>query len=187
MSKIADLQLRIAAVPDGFWGPVSIAAVQKHLRALAPKVNPWPSSKETSLRAFYGEPGDESNLVRINLGSTWIMHTDEGAKTITSTRCHRKVASSLTRIFENLSALGYNRSLSYDGCFNDRPMRGGTRKSTHAWGIAVDIDAANNGNLTPWPVRAKMPIEVMEVFAKEGWISAGAFWGRDAMHFQATQ
>jgi hypothetical protein len=27
----------------------------------------------------------------------------------------------------------------------------------------------------------------MEEFAKEGWLAAGAFWGRDAMHFQATQ
>jgi hypothetical protein len=32
-----------------------------------------------------------------------------------------------------------------------------------------------------------MPIEVMECFAREGWLSAGAFWGYDAMHFQATQ
>jgi hypothetical protein len=27
----------------------------------------------------------------------------------------------------------------------------------------------------------------MEEFAKEGWLSAGAFWSRDAMHFQATK
>jgi hypothetical protein len=32
-----------------------------------------------------------------------------------------------------------------------------------------------------------MPIQVMEEFAKEGWLAAGAFWGRDAMHFQATR
>jgi hypothetical protein len=32
-----------------------------------------------------------------------------------------------------------------------------------------------------------MPIEVMEEFAKEGWLPAGAFWSRDAMHFQATR
>jgi hypothetical protein len=32
-----------------------------------------------------------------------------------------------------------------------------------------------------------MPLEVMEMFAQEGWLSAGAFWGRDAMHSQATK
>jgi hypothetical protein len=32
-----------------------------------------------------------------------------------------------------------------------------------------------------------MPLEIMEAFAREGWLAAGAFWGRDAMHFQATR
>jgi hypothetical protein len=32
-----------------------------------------------------------------------------------------------------------------------------------------------------------MPIEVMEEFAKEGWLPAGAFWSRDSMHFQSTR
>jgi hypothetical protein len=36
-------------------------------------------------------------------------------------------------------------------------------------------------------MRADMPLEIMECFAREGWLSAGAFWGYDAMHFQATQ
>jgi len=27
----------------------------------------------------------------------------------------------------------------------------------------------------------------MEAFAREGWLSAGAAWLRDGMHFQATQ
>jgi hypothetical protein len=32
-----------------------------------------------------------------------------------------------------------------------------------------------------------MPLEVMEFFAVGGWLSAGAFWLRDSMHFQATK
>jgi hypothetical protein len=32
-----------------------------------------------------------------------------------------------------------------------------------------------------------MPLAVMEEFSREGWLAAGAFWNRDAMHFQATQ
>jgi hypothetical protein len=56
----------------------------------------------------------------------------------------------------------------------------------HARGAAIDLLADTNGNLTAWPVAARMPFAVMEAFAREGWLSAGAFWGRDAMHFQAT-
>jgi hypothetical protein len=66
-------------------------------------------------------------------------------------------------------------------------MRGGTRPSTHARGIAIDLAPVWNGNATPWPAKATMPLAVMEQFAREGWLPAGAFWGRDAMHFQATR
>lgn len=52
---------------------------------------------------------------------------------------------------------------------------------------AIDLDPDNNGMRDSWPVRATMPLEVMEAFAKEGWLSAGAFWGYDSMHFQATR
>ncbi len=65
-------------------------------------------------------------------------------------------------------------------------MRGGSTPSLHARGAAVDLDPDYNGNLVSWPAKAAMPLEVMEAFAREGWLAAGAFWGRDAMHFQAT-
>ena len=66
-------------------------------------------------------------------------------------------------------------------------MRGGSLPSLHARGAAIDLDPGTNGLHTPWPTRATMPLEVMECFAREGWLAAGAFWGRDAMHFQATR
>ncbi len=183
MNRIQTLQARIGATPDGFWGPQSIQKAQSHLRRLMPSRVPWPDSSDKSLRAFYGNPGDEDNLVSIPLGGEWTV----GDKVATKTRCHRKVADSLTRIFAELVRQKWNKVLTYDGCFNDRNMRNGIRKSTHAWGISVDLGAGNNGNLTPWPVKATMPIEVMEIFAKEGWLSAGAWWGRDGMHHQCTK
>ena len=69
---------------------------------------------------------------------------------------------------------------------NNRSMRGGSLPSLHARGAAIDLMPDQNANHTPWPSAATMPMEVMEAFAREGWLSAGAFWGRDAMHFQAT-
>ena len=66
-------------------------------------------------------------------------------------------------------------------------MRGGSRPSLHARAAAIDLDPGNNGLVTHWPMKATMPLEVMEAFAREGWLPAGAFWSRDAMHFQSTQ
>jgi hypothetical protein len=37
-----------------------------------------------------------------------------------------------------------------------------------------------------WPVSADMPLEVMEAFAREGWVGLGWLIGRDAMHYQTT-
>jgi hypothetical protein len=75
----------------------------------------------------------------------------------------------------------------YAGCYNPRPMRGGNRPSKHSWGSAIDLDPDHNGLKTSWPVAATMPIEVMEEFAREGWIGLGWQIGRDSMHFQPTR
>ena len=76
--------------------------------------------------------------------------------------------------------------LDYYGVYNPRATRGGSVWSMHAWAIAIDLDANRNKNQSHWPVASHMPIRVMECFAREGFTAAGAFWGRDAMHFQAT-
>lgn len=162
---------------DGFWGPKSVAKCQAYLKRLMPSPNPWP--KQSQVREFFGEPGDENNLVTIDVPKGF---TYDG-KPVTKMRCHKLVAESLKRILPKILPF----VTVYDGCFNFRKMRGGSSYSMHSWGIAVDFDAGNNGNTTHWPTRATMPIEVMEEFAKEGWTPAGAFWSRDAMHFQATQ
>ena len=66
-------------------------------------------------------------------------------------------------------------------------MRGGNSYSMHAYGIAIDFDPDTNGMHDKWPTVATMPLEIMEFFAAEGWLSAGAFWGRDAMHAECVQ
>jgi hypothetical protein len=75
----------------------------------------------------------------------------------------------------------------YCGIFNFRNKRGGTSLSVHAWGAAIDLDADDNSFRDPWPLVADMPLSIMEEFAREGWQSAGAFWGYDAMHHEATR
>ena len=182
-TEIKAIQSKIGAVPDGFWGPKSIAACQKYLRSLMPSPNPWPKSDQASLTKFYGAAGDESQLV--NLPAPVPMYYE--GKRIKTIRCHRLVATSLARALTDAHSYAGEVVAIYDGCYNNRPMRGGSLPSLHARGAAIDFDEANNRNHVSWPVRAKMPFVVMEAFAREGWLSAGAFWGRDSMHAQATQ
>jgi hypothetical protein len=180
--QIMAMQKRIGVAPDGFWGPKSIAACQQHLRRMMPKAFPWPMQDQASLTRFYGAPGDESQLV--NLPAPVAMRYD--GKRIRSIRCHKRVASSLSRALAAAHAVAPEVVADYAGCYANRPMRGGTLPSLHARGAAIDLSPSTNGNRTAWPVNSTMPLAVMEAFAREGWLSAGAFWGRDGMHFQAT-
>ena len=183
MKRIKAIQERIGTTPDGFWGPKSIAAVQAHLRALMPKDSNWPGASQSALQGFYGSPGDESKLVSMNVEGLGIKYDGKPVKSI---RCHDRVADSLKRVLESLAKTHPEILAQYAGVYNSRPMRGGSLPSLHARGAAIDLAPATNRLSQSWPVSADMPLEVMEAFAREGWMSAGAFWGRDAMHFQAT-
>jgi hypothetical protein len=187
--EIKAMQRRIGVEDDGFWGPVSIEACRRHLLALMPFPNPWPKTDQASLRAFYGNPGDEENLVTIEFPYPMFY---EGKK-VTRTRVHKKCALSLSRVLEKVGSLYVpavpevaEEAQDYNGVYNFRPKRGGTSWSLHAWGAAIDLDADDNTFRDAWPVVADMPMQIMECFAREGWKSAGAFWGYDAMHHEAT-
>lgn len=182
--QIKAMQTRIGVTPDGFWGPKSIDACKAHLRRFMATPSPWPQTDQKSLTKFYGRAGDESRLVAMQNVPQGLLYEGKQVRTL---RCHDKVARSLRTILAQLCDKFPAIAAQYDGCFNDRLMRGGSLPSLHARGAAVDFDPDDNANRQSWPISATMPLEVMEIFAAESWIPAGAFWGRDAMHFQATR
>jgi hypothetical protein len=189
-TQIKIIQETVGTEPDGFWGPKSIAATQRYLRSLMPKPNPWPKQDQISLTMFYGSAG---NVPLAKVGVPYKMYLYNGPETVRSLTIHEKLAASLERILQELgkrykteedrTAAGINR---FFGTYVVRNMRGGSLPSLHARAAAIDFDYNRNGNHTHWPTRSNMPLAVMEIFAREGWLSAGAFWSRDAAHFQAT-
>lgn len=182
--EIKAIQTYLGIEADGIWGSQSIAASEAHLKSLMPSPHPWPESDQSSLQAFYGSPGDESKLVNLNVEGLGLKYEGDPVKTV---RCHHKVAESLYRVLTSLSETHPEILAKYAGVYNNRSMRGGSTPSLHARGAAIDLWPEENGNNEHWPNVAEMPFEVMEAFAKEGWLPAGAFWNRDAMHSQATQ
>lgn len=187
-AQILALQIAVSTPADGFWGPKSTAAAKSHLRRIMDAATPkWPASDQASLRDFYGRPGDEDNLTGLPAPEGVIVHYE--GKPVQTIRCHKRVAESLRRVLISLAAIpdGKEILLDYAGCFNNRSIRGGTTPSLHSYGAAIDFAPGDNGNHTHWPTGATMPLAVMECFAREGWLAAGAFWSRDAMHFQATR
>ena len=154
-------------------------------------LNRWP--KYSELTEFYGEPGQ--NLVMVSLPfplrPSWALH-----QTVYRTRVHAKVADSIVRVQRSiLSAYGMPaiRKLHLDiwgGCYSPRPMRGSTRLSTHAWGIAWDTDPLRNA--LRWDrERAHLARPEYAAFWKawtdEGWVSLGKARDFDWMHTQACR
>lgn len=114
-------------------------------------------------------------------------------KTVNSIRCHRAVAPRVQSIFDELhSHYGYPKLKElgidlYGGCFAFRAMRGGTNWSSHAWGIAIDLDPERNGLKTPWAKSQFSKPEyapMIAIFEKYGFYSYGKEKGYDSMHFE---
>ncbi|UXO94008.1 M15 family metallopeptidase [Pseudanabaena phage Pan4] len=115
---------------------------------------------------------------------------------IRSHACHELIAPHLTSIYAQAAAhYGEKRfrDLGLDlfgGCYNDRPMRGSTRRSTHAWGIAVDVDPARN-QLRWGADKAVLDGPDYEAWWKiieaHGAFSLGRKSNYDWMHFQFCQ
>jgi len=153
----------------------------------------WPHDDTQSLIAFYGDPrqpGFTRNLVLVV--PPWPM-TYEG-RPIRGVQIHRRCAESLKAVFDAIAAaVGYDWSklppaaTCFDGSYNFRPVRGSSRLSCHAFGAAIDLDAAHNPMNTAGSLGTMSPV-VIEAFKRQGWYWGGDFSVRkDPMHFQAAQ
>ena len=110
----------------------------------------WPANTTKALEDFYGPAGGvkcTQGLVRLPI--PFVLAWDPQAS-INMFRCHGRVAQAFTNIFKeavhHYGSVEYRRLRldRFGGCFNNRNMRGGSRKSTHAYGAAVDLDPENN-------------------------------------------
>lgn len=189
--EIQSIQKRIGAEPDGWWGPNSMESCQRHLRSLLPHPSPFPSPATEKMAEYYG-PAGEVPLVQVPVPYRMRLYDED--KLVKAVTIHERLAPSLAGIFSDIIAVfptpqDRDRAgvTKFFGSFVNRPQRGGTRPSKHAFGAAIDLDATRNGLHTPWPTKSAMPLEVFEVFARRGWVGLGWLIWRDAMHFQATQ
>lgn len=162
-------------------------------------MNNWPKQDRASMCAFYGNPdanGDGlsdrpwevNNLTTIKPPYRMVLAWDP-SKTLSTIRCHKKVAESLLRVLNGIlahygsqEAVEKARMHLYGGCWSFRPMRGGNALSVHSWGAAIDLDPEGN----PFGGKVTMPVAVVDLFAQEGWTWGGPWRKSDGQHFQAA-
>lgn len=108
--------------------------------------------------------------------------------------CNRDLITPLSGAFRALILSGHVAELqTWDGCFNIRNVRGKNSPSLHSWGIAIDMNAANNPlGLTREQILARglKPFSpgFIDCFRRTGF-HCGADWTSrpDFMHFQLAR
>ena len=148
---------------------------------------------DLQIEAKFGQPGDASNFVVIDLPYPMRIAWDT-KMVVKKMQCHKLAAEPFKKVFADLLA---NYGLTelqrlgialFGGCVNIRTMRGSkTKWSRHAWGIAIDLDPARNGLKTKAPVAQFSKPEykaMIDIFAKHGFIGYGPAKDYDWMHFE---
>jgi hypothetical protein len=162
-------------------------------------MNKWPSYDD--LKAFYGDPDKNSdgrpdisweaqNLIRFKPPYPMYWSWDKTiVRNITlHIKCAPAFVAALEDIRDNFNEFDRKR-FQLDQCgggYNFRLMRGGNRLSVHSYGAALDLAPEINWLGRRYDAKLNMmPMQVVEIFAKQG-ISWGGKWSRpDAQHFQA--
>lgn len=105
------------------------------------------------------------------------------AVTVDKILCHKLMVPVFEQVFQQIVAQDLQaKVLTYGGCFMYRSQRTGAKLSTHAWGIAIDLNPSTNQQGTP----GDMDAGVIQVFRNNGF-EWGGDWPlprRDGMHFQ---
>lgn len=149
----------------------------------------WPVQVQEELLKYYGPVGMNQTLVTSPYPLKIAWKTD---KAITKFSCHEKVADSIVRVLtrvvdhygDDISNLGLDL---FGGCLNVRKMRGGTKWSTHAWGIAIDWDPARNQlrwNCSRANFCSPIYDKWWDLWEEEGAVSLGRIRDYDHMHVQ---
>jgi hypothetical protein len=98
--------------------------------------------------------------------------------------CNKDMIGPLSQAFKNLIDRGFVKELkTWDGCFNIRNKRGLQSMSLHSWGIAIDVNAFENG-LHQVP---KLSAGFVKCFTDAGFTWGGNWARKDGMHFQLSK
>ncbi len=187
---IKRVQLIVGVKADGIIGTKTRSAIARYFGDASLPI--YPSKGQIrSNRSIFGAAGQVS---LVSLNPPYPLYYD--GRLVTSIRVHERIAHGVELALKRvLSHYGAKRVRElgldvYDGSYNNRSVRGGTASSMHAWGIALDFNAARNGN----SVRGKNALFSSADYDHWwlAWLSVGArpfglFNDRDYMHVDFTK
>ena len=151
---------------------------------------------QAQIEAKYGKANKTGAGYLTSLQLPYPMFLNWDTKTtIKSFQCHKLIKDRLFNVFNDillhygLDEIKRLQLDDYGGCFNYRLMRGGTKLSTHSWGISIDLDPDRNLlKETSATARFARPEykPMIDIFYKHGFLSLGREKNYDWMHFETA-
>ncbi len=151
---------------------------------------PWPRFLQilapAALKDRFGEFAvrlDRGDAVVVEPG--WKRRNVVGASVpiLGAVSCHREMIPALRRALRELERRGLERLVDrgdYAGCYTPKDIPTTGAVSRHAWGIAIDLNAAAN----PYGDRSTQDRRLVEVMERNGFAWGGRWPTPDAMHFE---
>lgn len=211
-TTIKSIQKFVGVTADGIYGINTANGILKKLQAQSSpliqkyidkpvyitkmeyKTTLLPQSVIRKGNSKFGKAGNESVLVSVPVPENYPLKYD--GKKVKTIRIHNLVADRLEAILKDVIN-HYGEDIEkvapaiciYDGSYYFRNTRGGSSQSIHSWGLAIDMDAANNP-LSWGRDKARLAEPIYEPFWKiaeaHGMASLGKRDNRDWMHGQFT-
>lgn len=165
----------------GDWSRLASPCGWVSSRFLAPPLLTPPSGL-AGLEQMFGKPtSPECSAGRIQLPSPLKIGWMNAQVTILA--CHAEMEGVFSQLFAEIYAKDLWRKIkTYDGIYSPRKIGRTGKWSTHAWGIAIDLNAATNRQGAP----GDMDRDLVMTFESHGFVWGGDWAGakKDAMHFQ---
>lgn len=189
-----DIQKTVGATPDGKIGPRTVSGIITRLKITVPEPvkakYSWPT--QAQIRSGNSIFGKRGAIPMKKIVPPYPLKYD--GKVLSSISVNEKIADAVLEVLQKvLDHYGLEKIQKlkldvYDGCYADRSTRSGSLPSMHAWAIALDFDAADNGNTVKAPkaLFSKSDYDYWFQCWREVGATGGFDWNRDWMHVQFT-
>ena len=137
---------------------------------------------EELLKKLYGK--DKKSIEKNLLQVEWV----DGTKLLFNQK--QNAAKQLQKVVKELKKLPkkYDKFLNnIAGTFNYRTILKTNRLSSHSFGIAIDLNVKHSSYWKwdkTYAFRNKIPLEIVEIFERFGFIWGGRWYHYDTMHFE---
>ncbi len=150
-----------------------------------PDFDPGRVRFEPLFDAMYGDcaRGEVAPKLR---GIDWLPRHHGGRVAITRVNGIDKALAAVSAELDALPARDMHFLIPGSGTYSCRDVAGSTARSMHAWGAAIDIDsdAADYWRWSNAGWHNRVPIAIVRIFERHGFIWGGRWSHYDTMHFE---